>query len=199
MLHHPASEDGASRMKRLAVALALGALCAGCAGLAGFRDRPEGQSEAARLVARADKLAQDGQPIAARDLYARVVGEAARDTVHARALYHLARLQVDPRSGLRDYRAAQLAFRRLLTEYPSGEWESDARAWHAVLTDLVAREAELMARQAELVARHAELVARQAELVAREAEAARLRNEAAKLGSDLQRLKRFDMNLERKR
>ena len=36
-------------------------------------------------------------------------------------------------------------------------------------------------------------------LVAREAEASRLKSEAAKLGADLQRLKRIDMNLERRR
>jgi len=35
--------------------------------------------------------------------------------------------------------------------------------------------------------------------VVRETEAARLRNEAAKLGADLQRLKRIDLNLERRR
>jgi hypothetical protein len=179
-------------MKRLVVALMLATLCGGCAGLDWFRDRSEGQSEAARLMARADKLARDGQPIAARDLYVRVVGEAARDTVHARALYSLARLQADPRSGLRDYRAAQLAFKRLLTEYPQGEWESEARAWDAVLTDLVARGAELAVREAEAVRLRNELFAR-------EAEAVRLRNEAAKVGADLQRLKRIDLNLERKR
>ena len=98
--------------------------------------------------------------------------------MRARALHSLARLYVDPASGLRDYRAAQLAFGRLLMEYPKGEWESEARAWQATLADLVAREGEL---------------------VAREAEATRLKTEAAKLGADLQRLKRIDMNLERRR
>ena len=51
----------------------------------------------------------------------------------------------------------------------------------------------------ELAARGAELGAREAELVTREAEATRLKSEAAKLGADLQRLKRIDMNLERRR
>ena len=129
-------------------------------------------------MARADELLREGQPSAARDLYARIAGEAARDTLHARALYNLARLQVDPRTGLRDYRAAQLAFRRLLADYPASEWESEARAWDAVLTILTAREAELGAR---------------------EAEAARLRSEAAKAAADLQRLKRIDLNLEKRR
>ncbi len=149
-------------MKRLVVALALGALFAGCAAVDWFRDKPEGRSEPAQLVARADELVRQGQQSAARDLYARVVAGGARGAVHAQALYNLARLHVDPSSGLRDYRAAKLAL-------------------------------------AELVAREAELVVREAELVVRETEAARLRNEAAKLGADLQRLKRIDLNLERRR
>ena len=85
---------------------------------------------------------------------------------------------VDPTSGLRDYRAARQAFARLLTDYPHGEWESEARTWQAALAELEAREAEL---------------------VTREAEAARLKTEAVKLGADLQRLKRIDLNLERRR
>jgi hypothetical protein len=165
-------------MRRLVVILLLSSVCSGCAALGWFREKPPTLSEEARLIARADELARDGQPGAARDLYARVAGDPSRDTVHARALYKLARLQVDPRSGLRDYRAAQLAFRRLLTEYPTGEWEAEARAWDAVLAHLAARDAELTTR---------------------EAEAARLRAEAAKLAADLQRLKRIDLHLERRR
>ena len=181
-----------SCMKRLIVVLALGTLFAGCAALDWFRDTPEGRSEPARLVARADELVRQGQPSAARDLYARVVAGGARGAVHAQALYNLARLYVDPSRGLRDYRSAKLAFERLLAEYPNGEWAPDARAWHAALAELVAREAELAAREAELVGR-------EAQRVVREAEAARLRNEAAKLAADLQRLKRIDLKLERRR
>ncbi|HET8577660.1 MAG TPA: hypothetical protein VFO18_11210 [Methylomirabilota bacterium] len=158
-------------MRPLVAALALGALCAGCAGVDWFRDRLEGRSEAAQLVARADELVRDGRPSAARDLYDRVVREPARDAVHARALYSLARLYVDPSSGLRDYRAAQVALERLLAEYPKGEWEADARAWRAAL----------------------------AELLTREAEAAHLKHEATKVRAELQRLKRIDLNLERRR
>lgn len=172
-------------MRRLVVALTLGALCTGCGTVDWFRDKGETRSEAARMAGRADELVRDGQPSAARDLYARVVAEAARDAVHASALHSLARLYVDPASGLRDYRAAQLAFGRLLTEYPKGEWESEARAWQATLIELAARGTELAAREAELVAR--------------DAEATRLKLEAAKLGADLLRLKRIDMNLERRR
>jgi uncharacterized protein YceK len=165
-------------MRRLVVVLTLGALCSGCGSVDWFRDRRETRSEAAQMAGRADELLRGGQQSAARDLYARIVTEAPGDAVRARALHSLARLYVDPASGLRDYRAAQLAFGRLLTEYPKGEWESEARAWQATLADLVAREGEL---------------------VAREAEATRLKTEAVKLGADLQRLKRIDMNLERRR
>jgi hypothetical protein len=158
-------------MRRLVVALTLGVLCMGCGTFDWFREKREPRSEAAKLVGRADELVREGQPSAARDLYARIVAEAPRDAVHARALHSLARLYVDPASGLRDYRAARQAFARLLTDYPHGEWESEARTWQAALTELEAREAE----------------------------ATRLKTEAMKLGADLQRLKRIDMNLERRR
>jgi len=158
-------------MRRLVVALTLGVLCTGCGTVDWFREKREARSEAAQLVGRADELVREGQPSAARDLYARIVAEAPRDAVHARALHSLARLYVDPASGLRDYRAARQAFARLLTDYPHGEWESEARTWQVALTELEAREAE----------------------------ATRLKTEAMKLGADLQRLKRIDMNLERRR
>jgi len=172
-------------MRRLVLVLTLGALCVGCAAVDWLRARPEERSESAQLLARADELVRQGQPGSARDLYAQIAAMPERDALHARALYNLARLYVDPSSGLRDYRAAKLAFERLLTGYPRGEWEPDARAWQAALVELVAREAELAARQAELTMR--------------EAETLRLRSEAAKLGADLQRLKRIELNLERRR
>jgi hypothetical protein len=165
-------------MRRLAVILSLGALCAGCAAAEWFGAKPEARSAATQMVARADELLQQGQRGAARDLYAQVAAEPARDALHARALFDLARLYVDPSSGLRDYRAARLAFDRLVWEYPKGEWELDARAWRAALAELAAHEAELGAREAEVT---------------------RLKSEAAKLGADLQRLKRIDLNLERRR
>jgi hypothetical protein len=137
------------------------------------------------MVARADELVRQGCPLAARDLYARIAAEPELDAAHARALYSLARLYTDPASGLRDYRAAYVAFDRLLKKYPKGDWEADARAWQAALTDLAAREVELEARDGELGMR--------------EAEVTRLRNEAARLGADLQRLRKIDLNLERRR
>src|SRR6267143_6884739 len=177
-------------MRRLVLVLTLGALCVGCAAVDWLRARPEERSESAQPLARADELVRQGQPGSARDLYAQIAAMPERDALHARALYNLARLYVDPSSGLRDYRAAKLAFERLLTGYPRGEWAPDARAWHAALAELVAREAELVARESELVVR-------EAQRVVREAAAARLRNEAAKLAADLQRLKRIDLKLER--
>ena len=47
--------------------------------------------------------------------------------------------------------------------------------------------------------REVELEARDGELGVREAEVARLKGEAARLGSDLQRLRKIDLNFERRR
>jgi outer membrane protein assembly factor BamD (BamD/ComL family) len=91
--------------------------------------------------------------------------------VGASALYGLGRLQADPAGGLRNYRAAQRAFARLLADYPESRWEADARAWQAVIGDLLAREAE----------------------------AARLKDEAARLRTQIEQLRRTDLDLERRR
>src|SRR5262245_42102842 len=183
------SEDAARFLRRLIVVLSLGTLSAGCAAGTGWlganhEDEP-GKAVPATIVAPADELLRQGQPQAARDLYARIAAEPERDVEHGRALYSLARLLTDPTSGLRDYRAAQAAFDRLLKEYPRDTWEADALAWNAVLMDLAAREVELEAREGELGVR--------------EAEVARLKVEAARLGGDLQRLRKIDLNLERRR
>ena len=181
------AEGGARLLRRLVLVLLLGALSAGCASSGWF-----GASSASRAttpppltLAHADDLLGQGRPLAARELYARIAAEPERDARHATALYNLARLLTDPAAGPRDYRAAQRAFDRLLKEYPKGEWEADARAWNAALSDLAAREVELEARDGELRVREAEL--------------ARLKVESARLGSDLQRLKKIDLNLERLR
>jgi hypothetical protein len=178
-------------MRRLVIALTLWALCAGCAPADWFRDRIEPRPPASELIAHADQLVRDRQPSAARDLYDRVVREPARDAVHAQALYSLARLYVSPSSGVHDFGAARVAFERLLAEYPKGEWESDARAWGAAL-------AELLARDAEAVRLKDAVTKLRAELLAGEAKAARLKEEAAKLRANLERLKRIDLDLERK-
>ena len=189
MPHRPASQDRLARLSGLAIALALGVLSGGCATTAEwFAATPEASRPAQSspsIVAQADDLVRLGQPDIARDLYVLVSAEPERDEAHARALFNLARLYTDPSTGVRNYRLAQVAFERLLTEYPSGEWDIDARAWCAALTALAAREVELEARDGELHLR--------------EAEVTRLKVEAARLGSDLQRLKKIDLNLERRR
>ena len=189
MPHRPASQDRLAILRGLAVALALGVLSAGCAATAEWFATTQEASHPApssvSIVDQADDLLRRGQPQEARDLYVLVSAEPERDATHARALFNLARLYTDPSTGFRDYRLAQLAFERLLTDYPSGDWDTDARAWCAALTALAAREVELEARDGELHLR--------------EAEVARLKGEAARLGSDLQRLKKIDLNLERRR
>ena len=180
------SEGRAGLMRRLIVVLSLGALSAGCASSGWFGSPTDASRPTSpALTVATDEVLREGRPFAAREFYAGIASEPERDAAHARALYNLARLLTDPAAGPRDYRAAQRAFDRLLKEYPRGEWEADARAWSAVLTDLAAREVELEARDGELGVREAEL--------------ARLRVEAARLGSDLQRLRKIDLNLERRR
>jgi hypothetical protein len=187
MHNRPATEEPLPLVRGLLVVLTLGALSGGCAVTQWFAATPEASRPAPPppVVAEADALVGRGQLLAARDIYARIASEPDRDAAHARALFNLARLYTDPASGFRDYRLAQLAFARLLKEYPSGEWSADARAWSAALDVLATREVELEARDSELRAR--------------EAEVTRLKGEAARLGSDLQRLKKIDLNLERRR
>ncbi|MBI4638994.1 MAG: hypothetical protein HY727_21865 [Candidatus Rokubacteria bacterium] len=57
----------------------------------------------------------------------------------------------------------------------------------------------LAAREGELASRDAEVERLRLELAARQAEVARLASEAERLGADLERLKRIDMRLERRR
>ena len=192
MHDRPAAPERLALMRRLLVVLSVGALSAGCAAVEWLGVRPEASRPAptvASSVARPDDPAHQK---AALELYARIAAEPARDADHARALYNLARLYTNPAGGLRDYRAARLAFDSLLNEYPRGEWDAEARAWCAVLDALAARERELEAREGELEARDGELHVREAEL-------ARLKQEAARLGADLQRLRKIDLNLERRR
>lgn len=125
---------------------------------------PGASSPMARLVARADDLAAGGQASAAHALYERALREHPGDPAGAAALYGLGRLQTDPTSGLRNYRAAHATFSRLLSEYPESRREPEARVWRAVLGDLLARE-----------------------------------DEAARLKVQIDRLRRTDLDLERRR
>jgi len=141
--------------------------------------RDPGSSPAAgQLIAHADDLALRGQARDALAAYERVLREHPGDPAGASALYGLGRLQVAPADGLRNYRAAHRAFSRLLTDYPESRWEAEARAWRAVVSDLLARE-EDAARLKE--------------------DAARIKEEAAQLKTQIERLRRTDLELERRR
>ncbi len=132
---------------------------------------PGGLRAAGQLIADADDLARRGQARAALAAYERVLREHPGDPAGAAALYGLGRLQADPAGGLRNYRAAQRTFSRLLADYPESRWEAEARTWQAVLGDLLAREAE----------------------------AARLKEEAVRLRTQIEQLRRTDLDLERRR
>jgi hypothetical protein len=112
--------------------------------------REPGPSVATGLVARADELAANGQSSAAFALYERVLREYAGDPASADALHGLGRMQADPASGLRNYRAAHATFTRLLAEYPQSRWGAEARAWRAVLADLLAREDETVRLKSQI-------------------------------------------------
>jgi outer membrane protein assembly factor BamD (BamD/ComL family) len=131
--------------------------------LAACSTAPASFQSAGRLVAHADDLAEQGQVQEAYHVYERVVREYPTDPATASALYGLGRLQAAP-GPLRSYRAAHATFSRLLTEYPQSRWEHEARAWRAVLGDLLARE-----------------------------------EETARLRSQIERLRRTDLDLERRR
>jgi len=110
-----------------------------------------GESDpATRLVAQADGLAERGQVAEAFHDYELVLRDYPADPASAAALYGLGRLQAAPGSPLRNYRAAHAAFSRLLTEHPQSRWESEARAWRAVLGDLIAREDDTARLKAQL-------------------------------------------------
>ena len=132
---------------------------------------PGGLRAAGQLIAHADDLARRGQTRAALAAYERVLREHPGDPAGASALFGLGRLQADPAGGLRNYRAAQRTFSRLLADYPESRWEAEARTWQAVLGDLLAREAE----------------------------AARLKEEAVRLRTQIEQLRRTDLDLERRR
>jgi Outer membrane lipoprotein len=172
-------------------ALALLLLAAGCS--TGWMPSPVRRpSEAERLVARADTLAETGWEHAARALYERVVREYPRDPATASALYTLGHLQADPASGFRNYRAAHDAFSRLLTDFPTSRWEAEARAWRATLSDLLAREEEAVRLRALLQSREEEASRLKVQLQSRE-------EEAFGLKAQLQQLKRVDLEFERRR
>jgi hypothetical protein len=160
---------------------------------------PPPLSEAARLVTRADQLARDGQAQLARQLYEEVVRQHRDDPARARALLGLARLHIDPQSGLRDLPAADAAFARLVAEYGHGPWAEEARAWRAALQDLATREAELARLRGDLDRLKGDLERGRADAGRMRLEAERIREDRDRLRTDLERLRQLDMELERRR
>jgi len=158
----------------LASALLLAFGCSSARGPVSVQRTP---SEAERLVARANALAEAGEG-RAQYLYQQVLREFPEDPAVPAALYGLGRLETDPARGFRNYRAAYGAFTRLVTEYPGSPWAGEARAWQAALGDLLAYE--------ETAARI------KLQLRWREEETAGLRLQ-------IQQLKSVDMGLERRR
>jgi len=130
-------------MRRGTVALLALALVSGCAvAKRGVWLVAPRQTEAERVVARADTLARANSPREARELYLRVLRDFPDDPAAPRALYGLGQLRVDPKSPLRDYTAARLDFARLVTRYPTSPWTPEARAWQAALSELLKHEAD---------------------------------------------------------
>ena len=129
-------------------------------------ERPQGEryADPATMVERGFEMARTGRPLAARDLYERVVRDYPDDPVRAGALFGLGLLYADPAGSLRDYRGSYATFGRLLAEHPRSRWDADARLWRATLHELLARE-----------------------------------EETARLRSQLQRLKRIEVDLDRPR
>jgi outer membrane protein assembly factor BamD (BamD/ComL family) len=192
-------------LRRGLSALAVLLLASGCS--AGWLPSAAREpSEAEQLVARADALAGKGWEHAARALYERVLREYPGDPASASALYNLGRLQVDPTSGFRNYRAAHATFSRLLTDFPRSRWEADARAWRATLSDLLAREEEATRLKQQAQWREEEATRLKLQLRWREEEASRIKSqlqlreeETSGLRAQIQQLRRVDLNLERRR
>lgn len=153
-------------------------LTSGCSAISLSSPVQPTASEAKQLVARADALADHGEGPAALYLYQQVLREFPGDPAVAAALYGLGRVYTDPAQGQRNYRAAYMAFSQLLTDYPHSRWAIDARAWHATLIDLLAREDEAVRTRVLLRSRE---------------------EEAAGLKVQLQQLRKVDLDLERRR
>ena len=202
----PLVDDARNRLLRRGLpALAVLLLASGCsAGWLSSSGREP--SEAERLVARADTLAGTGWEHAARALYERVLREYPGDPAAAPALYNLGRLQVDPTSGFRNYRAAHATFSRLLTDFPKSRWEGEACVWRATLSDLQAREEEAARLKLQVQWREEETTRLKQQLRWREEEAGRIKSqlqlreeETSGLKAQIQQLRRVDLNLERRR
>ena len=129
-------------MTRALVLLALLSLSA-CSTTTTTWTRISSSVEANRLIREANGQLRDGNPAAA----VRILDDAVRRfpdaSGHDQALYDLARALVLSANGGRDYRQASAHLDRLLREYPTSSYVSDARALRIALGAYVARSAEL--------------------------------------------------------
>jgi len=172
--------------------LLTGLLLAGCGlpGLMRQEDRP------ADLVARGDALARAGDFGTAEATYRRVLDASLRDRPADRpadrALLGLGRLYVSPDNANRDYRQAHQQFDRLAREYPESPVAGEARAWRDLLGAVLReREETIRAREETIRARQ------ETDRLRRELQ--RARQEAEAIRQDLERLKRLELELERRR
>lgn len=132
-------------MSRLTLLVALMTLSA-CSSAPGPRmtsSRVTSSMEADRLVQEADAQLQVGNPSAAVRILEDVVRRFPDAAIHSQALYDLARALVLTANGGREYRQATAHLDRLLREYPTSQYATDARALRAAIGAYVARTAEL--------------------------------------------------------
>lgn len=140
--------------RRRAVTVVVALVAGGCARLPSarlpwaWRDGTIGSASAD--VAWGDDLAAHKEPVAARDVYQRVLREHGKDPVGGDALWGLALLLVDAESPLCDYHAGLVAFDRFLADYPASRHAGEARAWRAVLRQTQRLEAEAGRLRADL-------------------------------------------------
>ena len=89
-------------------------------------------------------------PRTARQLYRKVLHDYRGTPAAENALYGLGHLYVDPDGPLRDYTLAHVAFGRLVAEYPDSIRAPEARAWQALLSELLHAQADLRRSRGEL-------------------------------------------------
>ena len=138
-------------MTRVLVPLVAATLLVGCARVLPSPPAPERVApEPAALLAKADELARQRSPQAARTLYRKVLRTYRGTPAAAEALHGLGHLYVDPESPLHDWATANVAFGLLATEYPESRHVAEARAWRAALGELLRNQADAKRLRADL-------------------------------------------------
>jgi hypothetical protein len=105
-------------------------------------DTPEEGGGAEVRLEHARIEADAGRPKNAVVLYENVIREHPGEPVAAEALHDLAMLRLQPRSPVRDRRAAYQLLSRLAREHPKTQWGREARVWRVVLGEVDRCEAE---------------------------------------------------------